>query len=149
MDAPSSITKFLVADEIIERDFRLNGGKSLYASNKRLFIKKGSTVRDIDYKHISSIEIKQERKWILLVLGIILFIFGCVALGDTSNSIITFIDDYIAWILLPVGLILIVAGWLKKQFVSLTVVGLTEPKKLKSTLSNLEDIFKLIREKRL
>jgi len=149
MDAPSSITKLLVVDEIIEKDFRLNGGKSLYASNRRLFIKKGSTVRDIDYQHISSIEIKHERKWILLVLGIILFIFGCVVLGDTSDSIITFIDDYIAWILLPLGLILIVAGWIKKQFVSLTVVGFTEPERLESSLSNLEDIFKLLREKRL
>jgi len=148
MDAPNSIAKYLVADEIIEKDFRLNGGKSLYASNKRLFIKKGNMVRDIDYQHISSIQIIQKRKWIIAVFGIILFIIGCVALADTTDSIIPFINDYIAWALLPFGLILVVAGWMKKQFVNLTVVGFTVSEKLESNLSNLEDIFKLIREKR-
>ena len=45
IDTPKVIEKYLVRDEIIERQFNLQN-RTAYASTRRLFIKKGNTVLD-------------------------------------------------------------------------------------------------------
>ena len=56
---PEDIEKYLAEDEIIEKSFKLRD-RTVYASSKRLLIKKGDVIRDFDYGHISNIEFKKE-----------------------------------------------------------------------------------------
>jgi len=59
IDIPKEIKKYLVRDEVVEEKVRFKG-QTAYASTNALFIKKGSTVRDISYSHISSNELKSK-----------------------------------------------------------------------------------------
>ena len=105
-------------------------------------------VRDINYQQIFSIQIKQDRKWIIAVFGIMMFTIGCIAFADGSRNILPLFDNYMTFVHPLCGLILVVVGWIKTQFVELTVRGFTELERLESRiLSDLEDILKIVREK--
>lgn len=141
---PKDIEKYLTRDEIVEKHFNLKGCK-VYASNKRLFLKKRNTVRDIDYNHISSIEFKTQRIWVLVLGGIFLILVALIDMQLFNLGL----SDY-SWILLVLGLVLSTAGFLiKKERVVLTVVGLSEGIPLRGQREELDSLFKLIREKRV
>ena len=135
---PKDIEKYLVSDEIVEKRFDLKGC-IVCASNKRLFIKKGNLVRDIDYNHISSIEFKTQRSWGPVVGGICLVVLGLISMQWL---------DSLGWILLVVGVVLVIAGLVRSEKVELAVVGLTIPLKLLGQRSDLDSLFRLVREKR-
>ncbi len=137
---PKDIEKYLVKDEIVEKRFNLKEGCAVFATNKRLFIKKGNLVRDIDYSHISSIEFKAQRSWVALVAGILL-----VVLSFISEQ---WVGDF-RWILLIVGIALFIVGFRRNEKIALAVVGLAEERKLSGKSSELDALFKLIREKRV
>ena len=64
MEIPKEIDRYIVKDELLEKQFSLSGifeikGTNVYATNKRLFVKRGNTIRDISYDHISSIMMKE------------------------------------------------------------------------------------------
>ena len=137
-DIPKDIEKYLVKDEIIEISFKLHGC-SVYASDRRLFLKKGNTVRDFSYSHISSIEFKKYRSFGPMVGGIFLTIFGFIVVVSVNAA---------GWIGVILGLAIFVAGFVPTNQVELTVVGLALPIKLSGDMVALDSLFKLIREKR-
>ena len=139
-DIPRDIEKYLVKDEIVERRFNLKEGNTVFATNKRLFIKKGNLVRDIDYSHISSIEFKAQRSRVALVAGILF-----VMLSFISEQ---WVGDF-RWILLIVGIALFIVGFKRNEKITLAVVGLAEEQELSGERSKLDALFKLIREKRV
>ena len=147
---PKEIEKYLVKDEIIEKRFNLRGC-TVYASNKRLLmlIKKGNVVRDFDYSHISSIEYKKERQFVLILGGIFFII---LAIGGTQFSDILDINwsGSLVWVLTLLGVIMLIRGLVPIEKVELAIVGLTYPLKLPpGEKSELDSLFKLIREKRI
>lgn len=139
IDVPKDIEKYLVRDEIIEKRFKLKG-QIAYASTNRLFIKKGSTVRDISYAHISSIELKSRLNWIAILVGILAGVVGYFLLQNNT----------LGWALIFAGVVLVIGGFIwKSQQVALSVVGMSEPWKLSGQRDTLDSIFRLIRERRV
>jgi len=139
IDIPKDIEKYLVRDEVVEQKFRLKG-QTAYASTHRLFIKKGGTVRDISYTHISSIEFKSRPQWLLILIGILSGVTGYFL--QQNNTL--------GWALIFAGIILIIGGFLwKSQQVELSVVGMTEPWKLSGQRDTLDSLFRLVRERRV
>jgi len=151
MDIPKSLEKYLTKDEVIEKEFKLKNRQRLYASDTRLLIKMRHGIKDIDYKHISSIELKEVRKWKWAVCGFILFALSILILSQISGMIRAEDADRFSTtvqIFLASGLILIVYGLFKRRYLALSVVGLALPVKLKGAQTVLDDIFILVRDKR-
>ena len=139
IDVPKDIEKYLVRDEIIEKRFKLKG-QTAYASTNRLFIKKGSTVRDISYAHISSIEFKSRPQWLAILVGILTGIVGYFLQHDNT----------LGWALIFAGVVLIVGGFIwKSQQVELTVVGMADPWLLPGQRDTLDSLFRFVRERRV
>ena len=59
------IAKYLVRDEIVDKQFDLKD-QTMFTSTRRLLIKKSNTVRDISYAHISGMELKSIPSWSVL-----------------------------------------------------------------------------------
>jgi hypothetical protein len=145
MDVPKDIEKYLVKNETIEKEFKLRGlfgltGPKVYASNKRLFIKQGDSIRDIDYNHVSSIALKQARNLLVIFLGLI-FLAG--------SAVVLWMELSIGWVLVAVGIILFILGLIKTKSLEISVVGLLHPQKLSGYLTDLDSLFKIIREKNI
>jgi hypothetical protein len=147
MIIPKGIEKYLLRDEIIEKEFRLGGSLGLtdykaYASNKRLFIKHGNTIRDVDYQHISSIELKSERSPAAVIIGLLMMAGGVIAM---------YFGLWGWWVaaLIGLGAILLAFGLIKTESIEMTVVGLALPLKLMGHRSQLDSLFRLVREKRI
>jgi len=145
MMIPRDVEKYLVRDEIIEKEYYLRGrfalvGHKVYASNKRLFIKRGNSIRDIDYNHVSSIELKQELNWLLVVLGV-----GICAIG----GLLLWLGLSFWWAPAVLGVPLLILGFTRTQSIELVVVGFTYPLKLSGHRSQLDSLFRLVREKRV
>lgn len=147
MSIPKEIEKHLVRDEIIEEEFNLRGrfalsGYKVYASNKRLLIIRGNSIQDIDYKHVSSIELKQESSVAAVVVGLMSLAAGvilrCLDLGS-----------WWAWVLVGLGLMLFIVGLIRTQFVELFVTGLPHAYRLSGHRSGLDAVFKIVRQKSL
>jgi len=138
MMIPKEIEKYLVRDEIIEKEYSLTGHKA-YASNKRLFIKRGNSIRDVDYNHISSIELKQERDKPWVVAAIVFLAISALTLQLGWGY---------WWAPGALGIMLLILGLIPKQSVRIGVVGLTYPLKLSGNGAELESLFRLVREKR-
>ena len=135
---PEDIEKYLVKDEIVEKCFNLSGC-NVYASNKRLFIKRGNIVRDIDYGHISSIEFKAQRSWGAVGGGIFSIVLGLILVRWFGGP---------GYIPVIIGVVLVIAGLVRGEEIELAVVGLAIPLKLSGQRSALDSLFKLVREKR-
>lgn len=147
MMVPKGIEKYLLRDEIIEKEFRLGSRFTLtdyraYASNKRLFIKHGNTIRDVDYQHISSIELKEERSPAAVIIGLLLVAGGAIAVYFGLGY-------WWVWVVIGLGLMLFILGLMRTQSIEMTVVGLALPLKLSGDRSELDSLFKLVREKRI
>jgi hypothetical protein len=139
IDIPKDIEKYLTRDEVIEKKFLLDG-QAAYASSKRLFFKKGSTVRDISYTHISSIEFKSNPRWLVILIGILAGIVGYFLQQNTT----------LGWALIFAGIVLVIGGFFwKKQYVELCVVGMSEPWKFSGQRVTLDSLFRLVRERRV
>ena len=154
MEIPKEIDRYIVKDELLEKQFSLSGifeikGTNVYATNKRLFVKRGNTIRDISYDHISSIMMKETRNWLYILLGYLLVLIGVVSLWIHPDIIMNIIPEWSMLLLLFIGLIIIVIGFVPRQQIELTVVGMTEPYKLSGKKVNLELLYKYIREKRI
>jgi len=139
IDIPKDIEKYLVKDEVVEKKFSLRG-QTAYASTSRIFFKKGSTVRDISYTHISSIEFKSNPNWLFVFVGILAVIIGYFLQQD----------NVLGWALIFAGVVLMIGGlvW-KSQQVELSVVGMSEPWKLSGHRDTLDSLFRLVRERRV
>ena len=139
IDIPKDIEKYLVKDEVVEKQFRLKG-QTAYASTSRLFFKKGSTVRDINYSHISSIEFKSNPNWLFLLAGVLAAVVGYFLQPDNT----------LGWALIFTSVVLMIGGlvW-KSQQVELTVVGMPETWNISGHRDTLDSLFRLVRERRV
>jgi hypothetical protein len=145
MIVPRDIEKYLVRDEIVEKEYYLRRrlsltGHKVYASNRRLFIKRRNFVRDVDYGHISSIELKEERDWVAVALGV-----GMCAIG----GVLRWAEWSPWWALGIFGVALVILGLMKTQSIELAVVGLSYALKMSGHRSELDSLFRLVREKRV
>ena len=140
IDIPKDIEKYLVKDEVVEEEFRLKNRTTLYATTKRLFIKKGRTVKDVSYAHISSIELKSSPRWEIILFGILAGIAGYyLQQGNT-----------LGWALIFLGVVLIIYGFIRKsQTVNLSVAGITKFEPLEADRDTLDEIFQFVRERRV
>lgn len=139
IDIPKDIEKYLVRDEVVEKRFKLKG-QTAYASTSRIFFKKGNTVRDISYAHISSIAFKSRLNWIAILVGILAGVVGYFLLQNNT----------LGWVLIFIGVILVIVGFIwKLQKVELTVVGMSEPWRLSGQRDTLDSLFRLMRDRRV
>jgi hypothetical protein len=147
MTVPKEIEKYLTTDEVIEQEFHLRSrfaltGYKVYASNKRLFIMKRVSIKDIDYSHISSIELSQEGSVPAVVVGLLFLVAGVVlACLDLMY--------WWTWALVGLGLVLLILGLIRTQVVKLVVVGLRDAETLAGHRSGLDALLKIARERRL
>ena len=148
MNVPKEIEKYILKDEFVEKEFHLKKGYSLYASNRRLFIKKGNMIRDIDYPHISSIELKENRNKLYIILGLLLIALGAFVLWNISNML-SFTNQFIGWLLIVEGGLMFAFGLYKRQNIVLCVVGVAMPIPLEGNRQELDSLFRLVREKRV
>jgi len=146
MGIPKEIEKYLTTDEVIEKEFHLRGrfaltGDKVYASNKRLFIVRRDSIKDIDYGHISSIELRQGASLLAVVLGL-LFIVAGVAVRYLESTY------WWAWVLVGLGLIVFILGLIRTQRIELFAAGLPRAEILSGHRSGLDSLFRIVREKR-
>jgi len=135
---PKEIEKYLLKDEIVEQSFKLRGC-FVFASDRRLFQKEGKTIRDFTYNHISSIEFKSYRKWLFVVSGAILTAVGIYSLTCYDNF---------PWLLVILGITTFIYGFIRREELRLHIVGLSNPIIWEGQSSDLDSLFKLVREKR-
>ncbi len=141
IEVPSELEKYLTKDEVVERSFNLKNCK-VWATNKRLFVKIGKRVQDVDYNHISSVGFEEKRYYKLIVLGVILFIIAGLFAKLKAPM------QSIAMICL-IGIVSIILGIiLRKEWLELVVLGFSEPIKFEGSRQELDRLLKIIREKR-
>ena len=145
MIMPKYVAKYLVSEEVVEKEYYLRGrlalrGYRVYASNKRLFIVRGNSIRDIDYNHVSSIELKQELDWALVALG-----GGVCAIC----GLLFWLELGFWWAPAVLGVALLILGLTRTQSMELVVVGFAGPLKLSGHRSQLDSLLRLVREKSL
>ena len=136
------IEGILTEDETIEKSFDLEGCQ-VYATDKRLLMLEGRTIRDFDYTHISSVAYSSKRYWWLILVGIanaaiLMFLADTFGFGDVGMVVGAI-----------VGLIFIITGILaKSEWVEANVVGIPKPIKYKGERQDLDSLLKIIRQKR-
>ena len=137
IDLPKDIEKYLVSDEVVEKQFTLKNCTA-YASTNRLFFKKGNKIRDIDYNHISSIGYESRPNWLVILVGILAAVVGYFLQHNST----------LLYALLIAGVVLFISGFIWKiQKVELTVVGMVRPWRFSGHRDSLDLLFKLVRER--
>ena len=124
-----------------------------------MFIVRGNTIKDVSYAHISSVESQVKRNWLVVLIGIAIIIGTIYAQQiDNPPTWATFgawgrmmfshgIFGVMFYILL--GAVLIVIGYRRKtDFIKFSVSGLTEIQELSGDKNSLDNLSKLINERR-
>lgn len=133
MEIPKDITGYLTSGEKIEKVFKLKNCQ-VFASNKRLYRKEGRNVKDAAYEHISSLDFRPKRHFWLIAVGIFLMF-----LAFRSGFVLFF---FIAIILIVLGI------FLKSERLYATLIGESEKLDFKGSRSNLDSLFKIVRERK-
>jgi hypothetical protein len=137
---PQKIRQFLAADECIEEAFYLKSHQ-VYATDRRILIQKGRTVRDFPYAHISSVEYSSKRYWWLIALGIIIAAAGGFAFVISDGH-------FASLLLVPIGIALIILGAiLKSEWIEAIVIGVSDPIKFRGVSQELNALLQAIRQK--
>jgi DNA-directed RNA polymerase subunit RPC12/RpoP len=141
-DIPKELQKYLYEDEVVEAQFKLKGC-SVYATNHRLFIFRGKKIRDLRYKHVSSVEYEPKKYYSLIVGGLILILFSSLI----SNLLPKLMPSDLMMLLFFVGLLLVIVGLIyKKERLLIHLAGL-KPIELEGIRKNLDSLMKIIRTK--
>ncbi len=141
-----NVADLMVKDEFIVKTIELKGDSLVYATNKRLFIKRGAYIQDISYQHISSMSIKTTFVIPAIIGGAIIALMGIISLSGIIEVISEIVPEVLSWVLTIVGLILVVFGFIKTKVLNLTVVGMNVPVSLTGAGVKLEDLFIIARE---
>jgi len=132
------IEKYLTRDEMVEKTFKLKDCH-VYATNKRLFITCGRTIRDFAYNYISSVGYENKRYYKYIAIGVILIFLGLLLSGVV-----------IGVLGVSIGLIVIIISILySREYLEITVLGLSEPIRFYGARSDLDSLLTIIREKRV
>ncbi len=156
IDIPKEIEKYLVKDEIVDKQFELKD-HNVFTSTYRMFIKGGNTVRDISYTHISSIELQVKRKWLIIIIGIVL-IAGTFyvrqfdppswAIGAPGRLMYGH-GSFGGWFYYILGVVLIIIGFIRKTLsIKFSVAGIPEEQVLLGDKDTLDALFRLVNERR-
>lgn len=155
---PKDVKQHLIRDEMVEKQFDLKD-QTVFTSTKRLFIKKGNTVRDISYSHISSMELKGNRNWVRVIVGIFVVATPSIwpsstatpegrTLGRVFNDYGTFSLAFTAGVIL-LGIFLIISGYLKRTLsIEASVAGMSERLVLSGDKGKIDALFRLLNERR-
>ena len=136
------IEHFMVEGEVIQKSFKLSGCTA-YASNKRLIVKKGSTVTDYDYDHISSISFKEQRFHVVIIPGIVSIAVGLFPLFYWGFL------GLIGLMFIATGVCMIVGAiFIKAQHLEMTVIGIVSPVKFMGGRAELNSLLKVVRKKK-
>lgn len=142
MKVDRDIKQFMVEGEVIQKSFKLSGCTA-YASNKRFIVKKGSTVTDYDYDHISSISFKQQGFYVLISLGIVSLVVGLFPLFYWDFLGLLGLMFIAAGVCMFVGAILV-----KARHLEMTVIGIVSPVKFMGERAELNSLLKVVRKKK-
>ena len=142
MKVDRDIKQFMVEGEVIQKSFKLSGCTA-YASNKRFIVKKGSTVTDYDYDHISSISFKQQGFYVLIILGIVSLAVGLFPLFYWDFLGLLGLMFIAAGVCMFVGAILV-----KARHLEMTVIGIVSPVKFMGERAELNSLLKVVRKKK-
>lgn len=141
MEIPKDIATYLTPDEKVEKIFKLKDC-IIFASNKRLYIKRGREIQDATYDHISSIRFNSKRYFELIALGIFLlliaFLFG--SMGTPP--------EFSASVFLLAMICIVIGIFARSEWLEATVVGLPAPLKLEGGRTHLDTLFRLVRDKK-
>lgn len=159
INIPKEVEKYLIKDEIVDKQFTLKDC-NVFASANRIFIKKGNTVRDISFAHISSIESQVKRKQLIIIIGIVLIIgtfylrqFNTPSwvLEGLGGSAVRLMYGYGGgWFYYILGVVLIIIGFIWKTLsVKVSVAGLYEEQVLLGDKNTLDALLRLVNERRL
>ena len=142
MKVNGDIEYFMVEGEAIQKSFKLRGCTA-YASNKRLIVKKGSTVTDYDYDHISSISFKEQRFHVVIIPGIVSIAVGLFPLFYWGFL------ELIGLMFIATGVCMIVGAiFIKAQHLEMTVIGIVSPVKFMGERAELNSLLKVVRKKK-
>jgi len=147
MTIPKEIQRYLARDETVEKEFHCrdllgSSGCRVYASNKRLFIIRGDSIKDVDYRHIASVELKQEASVPLVVIGVVCLVAGVVVLSLRFN-------ESLAVALIVLGLVVSILGAvIRRQSIKLVIAGVADAETLSGYRSELDALLRIVREKR-
>ena len=142
MKVDRDIEHFMVEGEVIQKSFKLSGCTA-YASNKRFIVKKGSTITDYDYDHISSISFKEQRFYVLIILGIVSLAVGLFPLFYWDFLGLLGLMFIATGVCMFVGAILV-----KARHLEMTVIGIVSPVKFMGERAELNSLLKVVRKKK-
>jgi hypothetical protein len=157
---PKDVEKYLVKDEIVDKQFYLNNC-SIFTSKNRMYIKKGNTVKDISYAHISSVESQLQRKWSIITIGILLIVVTFLLRQVGSPDWVRFgplgrlmYGEGGVWFYYSIGVFFgvfsIVVGYIwKTMSIKLSVSGVSEEQVIRAEKQTLDILLRLVNERRL
>ncbi|MFC1901371.1 hypothetical protein ACFLX3_00360 [Chloroflexota bacterium] len=146
------VSELLSKEETIIKKFDLKGRLSIraetvvYATNKRLFIDNGYGIRDVDYKHISSMAIKDSFGTMLLLLGFLIALVGAIGLSGIIEFVSELLPDALSGAFIVIGLILFGLGLIKSKELQIAVPGLPKLVTLRGARTDLEKVFVIARD---
>ena len=150
---PKDVKQCLIRDEIVDKQFDLKD-QTVFTSTKRLFIEKGNTVRDISYSYISSMELKGNRNWVRVIVGI--FVVAMTFMpwssftppGRLFNDYGIFSLVFTAGVIL-LGIFLIISGYLIRTLsIKVSVAGMSERLVLSGDKGKVDALFRVLNERR-
>lgn len=106
----SDIARYLVPDEKILEEWT-DKNRKIYATNKRVLIKKGRQVSDYSYSHISSIDYESKIRGGRIIGGIVLIILGIIMFINGPVGIV------IGFLLIIIAIILFLTSFTRKTMV--------------------------------
>lgn len=155
MQIPEDIAKYLIKDEIIDKQFDLKD-QIVFTSTKRMFIKRGNFFRDISYDHISSIELQEKRKWWLFYIGVVIIVVSFLihqspspswALDSPEGRLMYSYGQ--PWYYYILGVVLAIIGFRSKKLnVELKISGISQEQILSGGKAVLYDLLQVINERR-
>ncbi|MFC1866149.1 hypothetical protein ACFLYB_05515 [Chloroflexota bacterium] len=141
---PEKVVEHLGEGEVVEKVLNLRKRFSLkdyriYASNLQLIIEKNNRITTIPFERIINITLKNERRTLLIVLGI---------LHSLAGGLIYWIrGEGYALLMIPAGIFIISSGFFRIQHIELIISGWAKPLKIKGQSEKLDLLLGLIKKR--
>lgn len=142
----SEVKRYLIENESIEKTFRLSDC-IVYATNRRLLVKRHRSIRDFSYDYISSIGYEYKRYFGYVFVGIVFIVIGWVFYQFSET--LSFLTD-LSGLFFLLAIIFIVLGIIKKsEWLEIAVLGFSDPIRFEGERKDLDILIKIIREKQV
>ena len=138
---PKKLENLLLGHETVENCFKLSQKKekcTVFVTTHRLVCFKGMSIRDIDYKFISSIELSRKHNIPFLIAGVVLSLLAVILFSKLVSIPIEYANTGAAIVALILGLVFILLGIFDtEKSLALNVVGMPQPYQLSGHESEL------------